>query len=580
MLIKYLKIERNGQLIRHIPFKEGVNLIVDTTPVGSQKESGNNVGKTTVLRLIDYCLGGKAKTIYQDPEFKTTNSTVKNFLENEGVIVSLCLGKFGGDDTCDILIKRNFLPRNQKLAEINGENYTNDKDYQRRLNFLLFNLSSRKPSFRELIPRFIRSDALRMDKVIKYLHGTPTDNTYEGIYFFLFGRSDTPSLSSEKNELARKVSFSKDVIHKTFKKRTAAAIRQHLSLINIDIDKLEKQKKDFNVNPQYEAEYKELQKIKNEINRASTALSEKQFRLTLLHESVEELKKQNSSIDIDALREVYREAKHYVADLQKSFDDALAFHNKLIANKLSYISEDIEPLKNEITALKEELGSLLQAEGKLGRKLITTGSLADYELIVSNANKKYEQRGRLEEELEKLEALESDIETCGTRIDEINRVINSEDATKALEENITKFNQYFSLYSELFYNEKFVLSADYDADADVCKFNISNVDGNLGDGKKKGLIAAFDLAYLSYANAEGFTAPRFVMHDRIEGIHGNQLKSLFDVVNSDEFDGQYIASVLSGKFSELQLSDNYLETNKILELSQQDKLFRIESKNN
>ena len=70
------------------------------------------------------------------------------------------------------------------------------------------------------------------------------------------------------------------------------------------------------------------------------------------------------------------------------------------------------------------------------------------------------------------------------------------------------------------------------------------------------------------------------MHDRIEGIHGNQLKSLFDEVNSDDFDGQYIASVLSGKFSEFQLSDNYLKNNKIIELSQQEKLFRIEAANN
>lgn len=579
MLIKYLKIEKNGEEVRRVHFKAGVNLIVDTTPVDSKTESGNNVGKTTVLRLIDYCLGGKAKTIYQDPEFKTTNSTVKNFLEKQNVIISLCLSESIDDDKCDILIRRNFLQRGQKLAEINGENYTSDKEYQKQLNLLLFNLTSGKPSFRELIPRFIRSDAVRMDKVIKYLHSTTTDNTYEGIYFFLFGRSDTTSLSSEKNELSRKLAFSKDVIQKTFQRRTAAAIRQHLSLIKADIEKLEKQKEDFNVNPQYEAEYQELQKIKHEINRVSSALSEKQFRLSLLQESIEELKKQTSEVDTDALQQLYKEAQHYVVGLQKSFDDAVAFHNKLIANKLGYISEDIVPLRKEITALKAEQDRLLKTESDLGRKLITTGSLADYELIVSNANKKYEQKGRLEEELEKLEALESDIETSNTRINEINRVINSEDSAKALEENITRFNQYFSSYSELFYDEKFALSASYDKESDVYKFTIDDSQGNLGDGKKKGLIAAFDLAYLSYANAEGYKTPRFVMHDRIEGIHGNQLKSLFDIVNSDDFDGQYIASVLSGKFSEFQLSDNYLENNKILELSQQDKLFRIEFAN-
>lgn len=118
-------------------------------------------------------------------------------------------------------------------------------------------------------------------------------------------------------------------------------------------------------------------------------------------------------------------------------------------------------------------------------------------------------------------------------------------------------------------------SSSFDSKAGVSKFDISNVEGNLGDGKKKGLIAAFDFAYISYANDEGFKSPRFALHDRIEGIHGNQLRSLFDLVNSDNFKGQYIVSVLSGKFSELQLAKNYLAENAILTLSQSDKLFKI-----
>lgn len=577
MLIKYLTIEKNGKIVRHIPFKMGVNLIVDTTPSESQKESGNNVGKTTVLRLVDYCLGGHSKTIYQDPEFKTTNSTVKTFLEGDNVIITLRLGSSFDNEINDIVLKRNFLQRSQKLAEINGNNFTNIKEYCKNLNQLLFGLSSSKPTFRELIARFIRSDASKMDRVIKYLPITTTDNTYEGIYFFLFNRSDTTSLSSEKNDLARKLQFNKKVIEDAFQKRTVAAIKQHLSLIISDIRQLENQKLNFNVNPQYEKEYSALQNIKNKINRTSSELSNKQFRLTLLNESINELKKQTSTVDADTLQAVYQEAKHYVVGLQKSFDDAVAFHNKLVANKLGYLSEDIPILEKEIRALEEQLVKLLSNESEIGRKLVITGSLADYELIVSTANKKYEQKGRLEEELEKLQNIESTIETCDKRIGEITRIINSSDAAKALEENITKFNQFFSSYSEKFYDEKFVLSADFDHDSNVYKFNISNVDGNLGDGKKKGLIAAFDLAYISYATSEGFKIPHFVMHDRIEGIHGNQLKSLFDVVNSDKFSGQYVASILSGKFSEFQLSENYLEDNKMLELSQSDKLFRIES---
>ena len=53
MFLKSLKIEKENILIREIFFNKGINLIVDETPAKDRTQSGNNVGKTTVLRLID-----------------------------------------------------------------------------------------------------------------------------------------------------------------------------------------------------------------------------------------------------------------------------------------------------------------------------------------------------------------------------------------------------------------------------------------------------------------------------------------------------------------------------------------------
>ena len=49
-------------------FKAGLNLIIDNTDDVSSKSTGNNVGKTTVLKLIDFCLGADANIIYTDTE--------------------------------------------------------------------------------------------------------------------------------------------------------------------------------------------------------------------------------------------------------------------------------------------------------------------------------------------------------------------------------------------------------------------------------------------------------------------------------------------------------------------------------
>ena len=63
MFLKSLRIENNGGIIRDIQFNAGLNLIVDETPTEQLQSTGNNVGKTTVLRLIDVCLGGDPESV-------------------------------------------------------------------------------------------------------------------------------------------------------------------------------------------------------------------------------------------------------------------------------------------------------------------------------------------------------------------------------------------------------------------------------------------------------------------------------------------------------------------------------------
>ena len=62
MFIKSLIIVSKDGLIRLIYFHQGLNLIVDENP-DNNTETVNNVDKTTILRLIDICMGEQAITV-------------------------------------------------------------------------------------------------------------------------------------------------------------------------------------------------------------------------------------------------------------------------------------------------------------------------------------------------------------------------------------------------------------------------------------------------------------------------------------------------------------------------------------
>ena len=127
MYLKKLTIETPEKLIRDMEFHSGLNLIIDDTKDISTKTTGNNVGKTTVLKLIDFCLGADSKIIYTDTENKkATYDVVKKFLIDEEVIITLILvedindenGQFTGYHK-EISIKDYVLIKNDQTKQAN-----------------------------------------------------------------------------------------------------------------------------------------------------------------------------------------------------------------------------------------------------------------------------------------------------------------------------------------------------------------------------------------------------------------------------------------------------------------------------
>lgn len=190
MFLKSLTIESEGHTIRKINFHKGINFIVDETKSseGSDKQSGNNIGKTTVIRLINFCLGGSDKGIYQSKEFKNNlNEEVKAFLINNSVVITLRLR----DDLDDpfsrqIEIRRNFLSNSKKILEIN-EKTVKVKDLDSELKKLIFGYEEDKPTFKQLKAKNIRDEAERLENTVRVLGNFGKAEEYEALYLFWLG---------------------------------------------------------------------------------------------------------------------------------------------------------------------------------------------------------------------------------------------------------------------------------------------------------------------------------------------------------------------------------------------------------
>jgi uncharacterized protein YydD (DUF2326 family) len=567
MFLKNLKIENGEVVIRDIPFKKGVNLIVDETKTSDKKESGNNVGKTTVLRLVDFCLGGNGKNIYTDIEFKAknNNSLVEKFLKEESVVITLTLVEDIEDESAEtVVIRRNFLLRNRKIQEINGQNY-NDTDFDMALKKIFFKTDQEKPSFKQIVSKNIRDEEEKLTNTIRVLGAYATKEDYEALYLFWLG-IDVNDVG--KKALLQQQKTIEENLQKRLKKDGALPqIEQSITVVNRVIDGLEKKKTSFNLNEDFDKEFSELNDIKSEINKISTELGSLKMRRNLIIESKEELENDFANVDVEKIQALYDKAKVFIPELHATFEDALSFHNDMLKEKIEFITQELPEIEAEINKLRNELDSFLIKEKNVAQKLHKVKTMEDLEFVITELNSAYEKKGQLSEQKKIWDESNRVLRLIDESLNQINRYIFAKD--NLIKERIEEFNKYFSELSYKLYGERFILSPDKTERA--YELNISSIEGNLGTGKKKGQIAAFDFAYINFADSVGIRCLHFILHDQIENIHGNQIDTvLLDIASATNC--QYIVPVLKDK-----LPPNVdIEKYKILSLSQEDRLFRID----
>ena len=567
MFLKKLSIYNNKGIIREIFFKRGVNLIVDETNETQRLQStGNNVGKTTVLRLIDYCLGAKGDEIYKDSEFSgQPNTDIEVFLKQTEVVITLeMVEEWNGEEENVISISRNFLKQKQKKQTINGVSYS-DEEFTKKLEELIFHTTIDKPSFRQMIAKNIRITPERMTNILKVLVKFTKTEEYEALYLFWLG-IDTAS-SAEKAKLIEKRQQEKRFQNrlKNESKGDLAFIEQQLVFLAGQIAELEKQKDDFNLNERYEEDIKMLNDTKKRLNNIASEISVLEERKNLILESKTDLEAQYTNINTQQIALLYEKAKVLIPSLQVSFEQTVQFHNDLLTEKLAYITRELPTINQQLKSLNISLEEHRTKEISLTQKVKKMGVWDSLERIIAALNSLYERKGNLEKQKEYwLQSIDT-IKNIDDELAIIDKSIGSEEML--MQNRITLFNKYFSKMSNILYGEHYLLfqkkkENGYD-------LAIQNIEGNPSAGKKKGQIAAFDFAYIQFADELAIRCLHFILHDQLENIHDNQLNTLFEVAN--QLNGQYIVPILRDKVPENIDISPYT----ILTLSQDNKLFKI-----
>ena len=404
--------------------------------------------------------------------------------------------------------------------------------------------------------------------MLKFLDRT-SNADYEAIYTFLFKLKDE-KIISEIGSLEKKLAEIDKKIKMLVKDKNLSSLpilKQKEEFINEELKKYEENKKKINFLKVNKEEIEEIRKLVKDINNLEIDIETLDFEIELIKESVKKLENEKFRESISILENIYTEAKLYIKELQIKFEDLVAFHNSMIENRKKFISQELGEKEKKSQELVAKRDVLLVRKENIHNKVFEDENLDD----ILEITKQYEdlliEKGEISNSIKILEAAANEKEVILSDLSRYRKNEGDEANT-----NISIFNSIFSVYSQKLYEEKYFIAYNPKwKDDKEFPITCDTIKGQIGTGKKKAVIMAFDLAYLEFSNRLDIDCPKFIIHDKLENTHINQLKTIFEI--SQKINGQLIIPILREKIS--NLDGEIINDCTILELSQEEKLFKI-----
>ncbi|MGL4562449.1 MAG: DUF2326 domain-containing protein [Brevinema sp.] len=555
MFIKNLKVTngKTGEIIRDISFKingelKGLKLIVDN----DEESASNNVGKSTVITSIDFCLGAKPEILFSGNGKSHSDSTIQNFLyENkitfQLVIEDLSLNTYTIERKFEVKTLKNGNIKKTTEWSLNGTLIKNNNlKGNIELKPIFFGESEEKTTFRQLIGKFLRDNSFSLSDPIRFYHNT-TNKTEARLMLDRLFYHNTNSQNEETTLRATLKDITNIIARYKKDHRSISSLEEFIRKQEEEIQRFKdkiSENSPVQVSEKHTVEYTHLIELSNEVSYL-------QSEVNSIKNSIHRYSNDRSKIDTNAVRILYNELKLYNDALSTTFDQTLEFHNSMLNSRIKYL-EDL------LRSKEEELNQKKNKRKECG--IILNQNFADINInledILSKKIHAEQNNKTLKEELMHWK----DVESEKNRIEsQINEITTTDDSS-----TINIFNQFLEHYTQEIYDERMYIEVP----EEYAPYILKNVT-NTGTGKEKGIITAFDLAYIAYINEINQKAPLFTAIDIFEPTDEPTIKKIFEIANS--LNGQLIVPVLRSKIGFIENIDQYF----VVQLNKNDKFFKI-----
>jgi uncharacterized protein YydD (DUF2326 family) len=444
-------VRANKATFRSVTFGPGFNVVLaDKTDKSSQKDSRNGAGKSLLVEIIHFCLGGKAGTSLKKKELRDWRFTLDLQLGGKNVSVTRGLDH---PNKVEVTGDIPFVQTDLLLPIAGGSFQMKSSEWSRSLGAVVFGLPPDEkpqpftPRFRSLFPFFARSGRDAFSSAFRHHRQTKTGEQQISNAFLLGLGWDY----ARQWQLLRE----KSTLLKVYKQASEAGVAQlvsgslgELEAERVRLEQSAKRTEDnlrsFKVHPEYDRIEEQASALTRQIHELANQNVTDGRLLEHYRRSIAE---ESGTADTDratkTLEEAYSEAGVVLPDLvKKRLEDVKQFHHALVRGRRDFLSTEVERLERKVAKHKQEIVELDGRRASFMQVLETHGALAEYnrlQALRQEAQNKLAEVGRRIKQLKELDQGRSQIKIELETLRQTSQQ-DLEDRSSAKEKAISLFN--------------------------------------------------------------------------------------------------------------------------------------------
>ena len=539
MIIRALRSDR--ETFRTVRFKDGANVVLaDRTPDSGKKDSRNGLGKSAMLEIISFCLGGSMGETLKRREVKGWTFTLD--VEHGGR--SFSISRRTGDNAVEISGDTAGWPvalaGNATIAQ-DGVRIKVD-DFNRGMGRMLYGLESHgalgyRPTFRSLISYRVRQGGKHggYRSPFQSFHMQTAACVQVNNAYMLGLNWETGAHLQDLTDHKRKLrDLERDMSDGVLSDLVGSI--GDIEAILIRLEDRARREKDAIDRFRVHDQYKDLESEANGLTESIHGLVNERFSMRKASDMYRESLEEENDATPEQVLGVYRDAGVLLPDtIRKGMEEVRAFHTAIVRNRRGFLGSEIDRLGGEVSKRSLQIDKLGARRATIMGILQTHGAIDELVRLQERHNATVSEQADAANKLAQLKRLGEEKASIDARMNELRRdaTIDFDERRDRRKAAILTFND----YSKRLYRAPGKLVIDIKDG--LYRFNVEiERSGSSGIGSMKIFCYDMMLAGLWAGRSE---SPGFLAHDSdlFEGVDSRQTAKALGLAATESADRQF-----------------------------------------